>query len=112
METPTRTGVSQPVTQVAAALPADPSRAKMMVTIHHGGTKAVTDARTAHKLHSLSFISPPLVASLLPCRRARKPLETPRGGIGRSAYSGSDKRRDSLGPRRANYRHARHGRSH
>jgi hypothetical protein len=59
METPSRTGVNQPVTQVAAALPADPSRAKTTVTIHHHGNEAPTAAMIAPRLQSLSFIRPP-----------------------------------------------------
>jgi hypothetical protein len=37
-----RSGESQPVTTVAMALPADPSRADPMVRIHHHGNEAST----------------------------------------------------------------------
>jgi hypothetical protein len=50
-----RTGASQPVTAVAAALPADPSRARPEVAIHHHGSDAATAATPASTLRSVSF---------------------------------------------------------
>src|SRR5262249_7696415 len=63
------TGASQPETALAAALPADPSRARPEVTIHHHGTEAPTAARAASKFRSVSFMVS------LPCpNRTRHPF--------------------------------------
>ena len=43
-----------------------------MVTIHQGGTKVPAAVTTAHKLHSLSFMAPPLVSYFaVPAKYAR-----------------------------------------
>ena len=44
IDTQSKSGESQPVTTVAAALPADPSRAIPPVRIHHHGSEASTVA--------------------------------------------------------------------
>jgi hypothetical protein len=54
-----RAGASQPLTWLAMALPADPSRADPLVknqsTAHHG-TEAPIEARAARMLRWVSFI--------------------------------------------------------
>ena len=56
IEAQNRTGAIQPVTTVAAALPANPSRAKTPVSIHHHGSEASTLAIRASKLRSSCFM--------------------------------------------------------
>jgi hypothetical protein len=49
----------QPLTAVAAALPANPSRAKTPVRIHHHGSVASTLATGASRLRNSCFMIPP-----------------------------------------------------
>jgi hypothetical protein len=49
-------GESQPVTTVAAALPAEPSRAKPPVRIHHHGSDASTVVSAAATLRISFFM--------------------------------------------------------
>src|SRR5438132_10918996 len=51
-----KTGDSQPVTTVAMALPADPSRADPKVRIHHHGNEASTVIIAAPTLRASFFI--------------------------------------------------------
>ena len=51
------TGDSQPVTTVAMALPADPSRADPNVRIHHHGSEAPTVATATITLRNMAFMS-------------------------------------------------------
>src|SRR5215831_12818796 len=78
------TGASQPETALAAALPADPSRARPEVTIHHHGTEAPTAARAASKFRSVSF----MVSLPCPNRTQSRPLTpdpSPPRGEGRKS---------------------------
>src|SRR5258708_4944667 len=50
IDTPSKTGDNQPLTAVARALPADPSRADPMVSIHHHGSEARTVVTVASPL--------------------------------------------------------------
>src|SRR5262249_31496906 len=56
IETLSRTGDNQPLTAVARALPADPSRADPMVTIHHHGSDASTVVKVASALRISCFM--------------------------------------------------------
>jgi hypothetical protein len=58
-EAQNNTGAIQPVTTVAAALPADPSRATTPVRIHHHGSEASTLATAASKLRTSCFMKLP-----------------------------------------------------
>src|SRR5262249_31512436 len=51
------TGDSQPVTTVAMALPADPSRAEPKVRIHHHGSEARTVIIAAPTLRTSGFMT-------------------------------------------------------
>src|SRR6516162_6491913 len=56
IEAQSRSGESQPLTAVATALPADPSRADPMVRIHHHGSEASTVVTVAITLRSSCFM--------------------------------------------------------
>src|SRR5262249_32695534 len=60
-----KTGDSQPVTTVAMALPADPSRADPKVRIHHHGSEARTVIIAAPTLRTSCFMVPPKRAWLV-----------------------------------------------
>ena len=50
-------GAIHPASTVAVALPATPSRAKVLGIIHHHGSEAATEATTASTLRTLSHMA-------------------------------------------------------